>query len=629
MTSKLIEVAPCIPLPRLSPQSYTYALPADADEAELFSAVTIPFGPRTVPGVIVSRVTKPVKYKTKTVVRAYSWQLTAHQVALADWIHRTMQGGLGYTLRLFFPTLTQPLTRDAVTKIPRVSTARRVLPPVRRIVVEKDLNTRVKALQKLARAQQKKHAQLLVLVPEKWMVERLLTLLAKNTWTIAAVHSDVTAREYATIWQAVRSGKINMVIGTQKALFLPYLKLGALVVEEEFAPAHKLWDQYPRLDNKIAAREYALITGSELYYFSSVLSPQLLYLQEQEKLTIAEKFVALPGSPLEPKMEIFGSTFADQRAHHILPTTFLQALTKWLRHGEQVVLLHNVRGNWQVLGCTACQAVIRCKECGVAMVTHGSGASRTLTCHHCSRHEAFPETCPTCKKKKLRPFGLGAERLTEIIQQNIPSSVALLHVDVTLLRQAPVRRKVLRAQLIITTSAIFAHVPTLTPDRAVYVFPERGLLYPDYRSAERTYTTLVRLQQLLGVKKKVSVVTRRSRLVQETLGLSPLEFCRAQLKERKRHSYPPYTDAVLLTVRSTKTSSLQEKSEALRGALDTRVATLGGTPVQLRGPFTGFIKKKKGKFEAHILLLGDLAVLQKLYDGLVFDEVDVAPERIL
>ncbi len=93
-----MQVAPCIPLKFGGHESYTYYATQDIPKG---TVVRIPFGKRSVSGVVVQAGVRKPRYPTKQISKITDAVLTAHQLAFAYRIAQHAHGGLGYTLRLF------------------------------------------------------------------------------------------------------------------------------------------------------------------------------------------------------------------------------------------------------------------------------------------------------------------------------------------------------------------------------------------------------------------------------------------------------------------------------------------------------------------------------------------------
>ena len=156
------------------------------------------------------------------------------------------------------------------------------------------------------------------------------------------------------------------------------------------------------------------------------------------------------------------------------------------------------------------------------------------------------------------------------------------------------------------------------------LFPERAMLYPDFRSEERTIYTLVRLKELLPANRSVAIVTRYNRLIMEKL-LPGLQAYTAILRERKRLAYPPFQDLIRLTVSSKDEATARRVAGAVRRHIEPKL----NPGMKLRGPFQSFIKNRRGRVEAHLLLSGNAEKLPEVYAGIPVSSADLNPERIL
>lgn len=251
-----------MPLPPLGRQVFSYRVPA-GEKVKLGQAADIPFGKRHVRGVVL-RVKNRSSFQNLKYLTPIPSCLTPHQIKFAQWIAQTVHGGLGYTLRLFLP------------------------PPVKNIPIYKE-------------GPVKKSSQKVIIVPEK--------ILLKNRGSKIIFHAALPPKEVARIWHGVAQGNINTIVGTQKALFLPFQNLRSVTVEEPHWPTHKLWDQYPRLHSVDGARQLAKIHGAKLEFKSS-----------------------FPANFSRPVVKIFREK------------TLVQDLQFWAKQGNEILILLNEKG---------------------------------------------------------------------------------------------------------------------------------------------------------------------------------------------------------------------------------------------------------------------------------------------
>ena len=539
----LVDVAPAVPLPAAGRQEYTYRLSGQHDTVpRLFSGVTVPFGRLTVPGVIVKIHSGPSPKGTKTVQAVSPVALTQTQVNFARWIARTANGGIGYTLRLF-----QPPGRRAPAGTPAAagSAPRTAAVPAPHAIIEHAAQQRHAAIARHVRQTVRAGRQALILVPERWLISLLARSLAAASLTgYAEVHAGKPNKYLNEIWHGVKAGRISAVIGTQKALYFPYRRLGLIVIEEEQLPSHKLWDQYPRLHNISAAEQLAEIHGARVLYTSSFPSLRLRHLIASGRVTAAHPNPA----KLHPTVVTF--TAQDRLSRYSLPHALLTKVKQWQRQGEKILLLYNRRD----------QVFIK----------------KILAQHSLLGRVSSP---------------------------------------------------------LITTSAVFTALPEQKFDRVIWLFPERDVGYPDFRSAEHALYTLARLQQMsVTSRRQVYIVTRRENIIRPLLAAPVAEVTSRLMRERQRRSYPPYSDLVRLTVTGRTDAAAWRRGGDVRRQLAERIAQRKpgiSVPVQLRGPFHSLEKSKPKQPQVHLLLAGPAAELPALYQGLPINTADLTPARII
>lgn len=624
--SRYAEVAPAVPLPVTGPQTFTYQVPATTSEdALLYTKVQVPFGRRRINGIVMGTAASTrLRFKVKPLIPGASFQLTTHQVRFARWLSDTMHGSLGFTLRLFFPpTKTVPVTAPPDLSSLAALRARRT-PFLKAdsqslLILEQHDDKRARLIATQAAAVVKT-AQVLIIVPERHLLAGHIAALRRYLPAdlSAAYHSALTGSERTAIWQGVQTGRVRVIVGTQPALWLPYQHLGLLVLDYESYAAHKSWDAYPRLHNRDGSTKLAQIHEAPLIFADR--APSLhMYWQAQHQPSFL-----VHNQPLEPRLTTISTSFEDRRARHLLPDEFIHRLKQWLRHHERVFLLHNRRGSWSYAVCRQCQAVVRCPECDIALSVHGHHPAATLQCHHCGHTQAAPSTCPACHRGRLSFSRPAADTVAAVLKKHVPrTSVTVIDRDSRAAGQRlPHRTK--KGDLIIGTNAALQLLPELTPDRLVFLFPEQSLLYPDFRSRERTLHLITRLQAAAPARRRVVLVTRYPHLAAE-LEQSRETAYALDLKQRQRLKYPPFTDLVRLTFQSKTLDTARARAATIRTAMEKQAPN----SVRIRGPFESFVRRSHGKYESHVLLSGSLDELTPLYASHDIDVVDLSPTRIL
>ena len=622
---KFAEIAPAIPLSPKSPQQYTYHLPKDlAKSITPYSKVSIPLGKRVVTGVVLAIHNKARRF-TKPVQGTTPLTLTKGQIALAEKISLTMQGGLGYTLRLFFPrssrlpasitTPLPPLPSSAPTEQKKKHSG---LASGNYQLIERDDARRAELIAIRAR-QLVGQQQGLIIIPEIWRSAHLRQALRKYFGdTAAELHSAVSIKEEAAIWHGVKAGSIRIVVGTQTSLFLPWQKLKVIFLDDEFFSTHKLRQAYPRLDNRYGARWLATIHDCPLIYAGSTPSLALYHADQQQQL------VTLHNNPLKNITKLVSPTFEDRQQHNLLPHQFTQQLTSWLKAKQRVFILLNRKGYWSTVYCKSCLNTLRCSQCGNGFLVKKRASRGHFTCRSCGEAHVT-EACPTCGKQ-LTTFGPGAERVADVLSKLYPKvEVVQISASLTKKRAAPEVWPKAKSTLIIGTTAALPAAATVGVDQAVFLWPEATMRFPDFRSEERALSILARLQLLLPARRPVTIVTNQHRLIAERLTGQYQQLHSQQLAERRQFNKPPVTDLVRLTFTARTMAAANQQATALRQS----IAKHHHQDIWCQGPYESLTGKRGAKAESHLLIAGSLPQLVTLYDRAGADRVDLAPEKIL
>lgn len=148
-------------------------------------------------------------------------------------------------------------------------------------------------------------------------------------------HAGLRQSEKKNVASGIASGEIKVIIGTQKALFLPYKNLRTIMIDEEQYESYKLWDQYPRLHTVRGARELARIVGADIVYMSSYPSIALRYVIEQETCQM------LHHHPIALTTTIIPFSFEDRKWKRAVPDEASRAIRTWARKGLSVLVLYN------------------------------------------------------------------------------------------------------------------------------------------------------------------------------------------------------------------------------------------------------------------------------------------------
>jgi primosomal protein N' (replication factor Y) (superfamily II helicase) len=337
--------------------------------------------------------------------------------------------------------------------------------------------------------------QVLLLLPEIALTAPFIARVERRFGAEPAQwHSDLKPRERERAWRGVASGEARIVVGARSALFLPWAKLGLIVVDEEHETAYKQDEGVP-----YHARDMAVLYGS-VGKFPIVLSSATPSLESLVNVDRG-RYGVVKLKDRHGRPELPHTTRIDMTQEKLEPGSWLSAplvlaVRDTLAAGDQALLFLNRRGFAPLTLCRACGHRLHCPQCAAAMVEHRF--RRELMCHHCGHKEPVPKVCPECATEgNLVPVGPGIERLAEEVVKLFPAArVALLSSD---LSRGESLRDTLRGveegefNLVLGTQLVAKghHFPYLT--LVGVVDADLALESSDPRAGERTWALLAQV----------------------------------------------------------------------------------------------------------------------------------------
>src|SRR5690606_9882651 len=227
------------------------------------------------------------------------------------------------------------------------------------------------------------------------------------------------------------SGKAQLIIGARSALFMPFAKLGLVIVDEEHEPMFKQQDPAPRYHARDAAIVLAGMHGAKTLLGSATPALETWHNVQSEKYalaTLTERFMKLP-MPEIRLVDLKDKYFRKQMTGHF-SDVMIDAIAETLERKEQVILFQNRRGFSPVLECLTCGHVPQCKHCDVSLTYHK--LKDQLRCHYCGFAMARPVRCHQCASPDLTTKGFGTEQVQLELQTLFPDAkIGRLDQDTT------------------------------------------------------------------------------------------------------------------------------------------------------------------------------------------------------
>lgn len=369
-------------------------------------------------------------------------------------------------------------------------------------------------------------------------------------------HSKYSDAERVEIWQKQLSDKpYDVILGARSAVFLPYQRLGLVIIDEEHESSFKQYDPAPRYHARSVALMMARWSGAKVVLGTATPAAETYFLASQHKYNLVELTQRYQNIQL-PHIEVVDVKDLRRRKimRGLLSPQLKKAIAEALLNGEQVILFQNRRGFSPVIECHECGWSPKCPNCDVSLTYHKLMSA--LTCHYCGYTYPMPRECPDCHNKDLRDRGAGTEKVEDAISDEFPNArIARMDLDTTHTRNAYERIisdfSCGKTNLLIGTQMVTKGLDFDNVSVVGILSADTMLNQPDFRAYEHAFMMMTQVAGRAGRKGK------RGQVILQTMspGLPVIRqivegdykgFFRTLMPERKEFHYPPFTRLVYI-----------------------------------------------------------------------------------
>ena len=431
------------------------------------------------------------------------------------------------------------------------------------------------------------HKQVLYLLPEialtVQITERLKAVFGNR---LGIYHSKYSDAERVEIWQKQLSAQpYDVILGARSAVFLPFQRLGLVIIDEEHEQSFKQQDPAPRYHARSAAIVLAqMYAGAKTLLGTATPSMETYYNAQQGKYGLVEltrryKDIHLPAIEVVDVKDLY------RRKMMIGPFSprLLAAVREALKRGEQAILFQNRRGFAPMVECRQCGWVPKCPDCDVSLTYHKN--LNVLTCHYCGYTMRVPEECPCCESKDIRGRGYGTEKIEDEIRNILPEArIARMDLDTTRTKNAYERLiydfSTGKSNLLIGTQMISKGLDFDKVSVVGILNADSMLNYPDFRAYEQAFMMMSQVSGRAGRKGRQGLVILQTKspelpVIQQVVRNDYRGFYTNLLEERYDFHYPPFYHLVYVYLKhrdeNTVNSAGLELGSRLREVFGTRV----------------------------------------------------------
>ena len=450
--------------------------------------------------------------------------------------------------------------------------------------------------------------QVLYLLPEIGLTTQLLDRLRLHFGNkVAVYHSKYSNNERVEVWKQVHlvSEKAQIVIGARSALFLPFCKLGLIIIDEEHETTFKQQDPAPRYNARDAAIVLANKHRSKVLLGSATPSIETYHNALSNKfglVEISERY----GNVKMPEIELVDlkdKYFRKKMSGHF-SDSLIDEITKSLASSEQVILFQNRRGFSPVVECITCGHVPQCIQCDVSLTFHKS--KNQLRCHYCGYSIANPTHCHSCSSVHLSTKGFGTEQIQQELNALFPNSkIGRMDQDTT--RGKFGFDKIIdgfknREIDILVGTQMLAKGLDFDNVTLVGIMNADNMLYhPDFRAFERSFQMLTQVAGRSGRSKKQGKVIIQTynpahNIIQQVTRNDYIGMYKEQMHERQIYHYPPFSRLIKLTLKHRDYEKLKQGSVWLNEVL------LQNLKLPILGPEEPSISRVRNEYIRTILI---------------------------
>ncbi len=398
--------------------------------------------------------------------------------------------------------------------------------------------------------------QVLYLLPEIALTVQLMQRLQRVFGDrLGIYHSKYSDAERVEIWQKQLSANpYDVILGARSAVFLPFQRLGLVIVDEEHETSFKQQDPAPRYH----ARSVAIMLGAKVLLGTATPSLESYHNAKSGKYGLVELKERYQQIEL-PEIQVVDTADLQHRKMMAGPFSplLLTRVREALERGEQAILFQNRRGFAPQIECRQCGWVPTCQHCDVSLTYHRQ--LNQLTCHYCGYTYRVPTECPCCGSTDLRTRGYGTEKIEEQVREAFPEAhIARMDLDTTRTRNAYERIisdfSAGRTNILIGTQMVTKGLDFDKVSVVGIINADTMLNYPDFRAYEHAFMMMAQVSGRAGRKNKRGLVILQTKqkdvpVIQQVVHNDYVALYKDLIAERQVFHYPPYYRLIYVFLR--------------------------------------------------------------------------------
>ncbi len=401
--------------------------------------------------------------------------------------------------------------------------------------------------------------QVLYLLPEIALTTQLISRLQEYFGEkLTVYHSKYSVNERVEAWNNVKNdkSKAQIVIGARSSIFLPFTKLGLIIVDEEHEGSFKQYDPAPRYHARDTAIVLAKMFQAKVVLGSATPGLETFYNAKQGKYGFVQ-LTRRYGNVLMPEINLVDikTKYKKKEMQGHFSDTLLEGINDALKEGEQVILFQNRRGYSPVVECNTCGHSPQCPNCDVSLTYHNY--KNQLRCHYCGYHMAMLQNCMACGSTELSTKGFGTEQIEKELIDLFPEhTIARMDQDTT--RGKHGYEKIINrfeegeVDIMVGTQMLSKGLDFRNVSLVGIMNADNLLNFPDFRAHERSFQLMQQVSGRAGRTKKRGKVLIQTynpfhQILQQVSVNDYMAMFKDQIEERHQYKYPPFYRLIKIT----------------------------------------------------------------------------------
>ena len=427
-------------------------------------------------------------------------------------------------------------------------------------------------------------AQVLIMVPEINLIPQTISRFKKYL-DIEPIeyHSNLTPAQKCRVWKLCKNKKKLLIIGTRSSVFLPFINLKLLGVDEEHDYSYKQNEMF-----RYNARDIGILRSKNFNCPVILGSATPSFETIHNIVTHKYKQYEMKNRYFKSKLPLISivDTSIDKPDEGI-SKTLKDNMKKELNNNKKVILFIGRRGFSNTVICSECKSIIKCPKCDVYMTYHKS--IERLICHQCEFKQSFKEIKECCQNPTLVTLGVGTQRLENKIKKIFPNKRVMRVDSDNISSKKDLNDFIIKANndeidIFIGTQMIVKGHDFNNVSLVGIINIDAGLYSTDFRGLEKTAQLITQVAGRSGRQEEqgqVIVQTNNPKhdLLQKILKEGYEKFSKFALKQRELVNLPPYSHiGIIKTSSPNKYISKSILSEIVKFKKNKLVFVYGPSP---------------------------------------------------